>query len=671
MGAIATTAVGGAVLALAAMFFAWARARSLHRLLRQAEKRVIESERRYQDLWRPWEQGEPEESPRAGSLRTRDQQDHDRFFDLSIDLLVVASFEGYFHQLNPSWARVLGFSLDEIRARPFLELIHPDDRELTQREMQRLRIGGRSVDFENRFLGRDGAYRWLSWRAVALADQERIYAVARDVSDRKKLDQIKNDFISVVSHELRTPLTSIRGSLGLLAGGVAGEIPEKARGLIEIAAKNSDRLVRLINDILDVEKVESGSMNFRFQRVDIAVLLHQAVESNQAYATPFSVRFEVISALREVGVRADPDRLLQVLANLLSNAAKFSPRGGQVDVALERHSGRVTVSVTDRGKGIPPDFHHRIFERFAQADASSTRQKGGTGLGLAISKAIIERHGGRIGFETRPDFGTTFYFDLPEWGVDVPLVETPLSGPRLLVCEDDRDIALLLRLMLEREGYQVEIAANAAEAKHKLRAGGFAAITLDLLLPDQDGLSLLRDLRGLEETRQLPVVVVSARAEQGRVEWQGGALGVLDWLAKPVDPRRLSLAVRRAVAGAADERPRILHVEDDLDLQEVVAAIVGETAEVLRAVSLLEARQLLAQWRFDLVILDLVLLDGSGLELLPLLGSVAPPTPVILFSAHEVSEEVSRQVASVLVKSQTSNRQLLETVQVSLGRELT
>jgi PAS domain S-box-containing protein len=648
-----------ALAALAVAVYALWRGRALGLRLRAAEEREAELARKLREL----------ETRRLE--RGRDQEARLRFFDLAQDLFSIARFDGRLEQLNPAWETVLGYPLNELLLQRFLDFVHPEDRELTASETQRLRMGGRSVDFENRYRFRDGGYRWLSWRAVAVPAEERIYAVARDVSERKKLDQVKSDFVSVVSHELRTPLTSIRGSLGLLSGGVGGEIPEPAKSLIEIAAKNCDRLVRLINDILDVEKVASGSMRFRFQLVDLAILVQQAVETNQAYAQPFNVRYAVVPPLPVVRVRADPDRLLQVLANLLSNAAKFSPRNGQVEILVTRTDGRVSVAVTDHGPGIPEDFRDRVFERFTQADASSSRQKGGTGLGLSISKAIVERHGGRLGFTTETGKGTTFTFELPEWGSDVEMPEEPLAGPRILVCEDDPDVATLLRLLLEREGYQVDIATNAADTKRQLALGVYSAMTLDLMLPDQDGVSLFRELREEGRTSQLPVVVVSARAEDGQVGlagWNGGALGVLDWLVKPVDPARLATAVRRAVQRAPSERAQVLHIEDDPDLQKVVAAVVGSTAEVTAAGSLEEARRRLVADRFDLVILDLVLPDGSGLDLLPFLGSLTPPIPVVLFSALEVGEEVARQVASVLVKSQTSNRQLLETIQSALPR---
>jgi PAS domain S-box-containing protein len=361
--------------------------------------------------------------------RTRAEHERDQLFILSLDMLCITGFDGYFKQLNPAWEKALGWSLDELMAVPYLDLVHPDDVQATLREAQRLRLGGTTSDFENRYRTKDGSYRWLSWGAASSPERGLMYAVVRDVNERKKLERMKDDFVSIVSHELRTPLTSIHGSLALILGGVAGEPPEKVRALTEIAARNSERLVRLVNDILDIEKIESGTMIFRPVRIELMPLVEQAVDHNRAYAHQYDVELRIV-AEEEARVWADPDRLQQVLANLLSNAAKHSPRGGVVEIGVRRDDGRVRVSVTDHGRGIPPEFQHRIFEKFAQADTTSTRQKGGTGLGLSISKAIVERHGGRLWFETAPGAGTTFSFELPEWtGAERDLDATLTAGP--------------------------------------------------------------------------------------------------------------------------------------------------------------------------------------------------------------------------------------------------
>ena len=253
---------------------------------------------------------------------------------------------------------------------------------------------------------------------VIVSGQDEVLCILRDITERKRVDRLKTEFLSVVSHELRTPLTSISGSLALMAAGVTGELPAQAGTMIGIAHRNSERLVRLINDLLDLQKIESGTMPLHTEPVEVLPLLEQVIEANYAYGSRYGVTFDLEtdeSASEDIRVEADADRLMQVVTNLLSNAAKFSPEGSTVLVEVGRHNGQVRVSVHDEGPGIPEEYQALIFEKFAQGDASSSRQKEGTGLGLSISKAIVEMHGGRIGFETEVGQGATFYFDLPYW----------------------------------------------------------------------------------------------------------------------------------------------------------------------------------------------------------------------------------------------------------------
>ncbi|MFJ5489164.1 ATP-binding protein [Hansschlegelia beijingensis] len=227
---------------------------------------------------------------------------------------------------------------------------------------------------------------------------QRIFVSARDISERKRVERLKNEFVSTVSHELRTPLTSIAGSLGLLAGGAAGTLGDKARHLVAIAHSNSLRLVRLINDILDIEKIEAGRMTFEVRTVLVRELIEQAVGGLSGYAEDLGVRVEVAEGARGLMVRGDPDRLTQVVTNLVGNAIKFSPRGETVTVASAAEGDIVMIAVRDRGPGIPEAFQPRLFSKFAQADGSDTRRLGGTGLGLAIAREIVERHAGAISF---------------------------------------------------------------------------------------------------------------------------------------------------------------------------------------------------------------------------------------------------------------------------------
>jgi len=244
-------------------------------------------------------------------------------------------------------------------------------------------------------------------------------AVIMDITERKRLERLKDEFVSTVSHELRTPLTSIYSSLGLIVGDAVGSVPEPARRLVAIAHKNSQRLVGLVNDILDIEKLESGQIVFKLQGVDAKTLIEQTIEANRGYADAYRVAIRFVPAANGV-IKADPGRLSQVLTNLLSNAIKFSPTDGEVAVTIERYSQVLRISVRDHGPGIPAEFKSRIFEKFAQADATNTKLKGGTGLGLNIVKQIVSRLGGFVGFDDAPGGGTIFHVDLPYWQQPAP-----------------------------------------------------------------------------------------------------------------------------------------------------------------------------------------------------------------------------------------------------------
>jgi PAS domain S-box-containing protein len=265
----------------------------------------------------------------------------------------------------------------------------------------------------------DGQPRWLSATKVPLIDKygavSGIIGVSRDITARQEVERLKSEFISVVSHELRTPLTSIRGSLGLLVGDAISGVPESVKSMLDVAHRNTQRLIVLINDLLDMEKIESGRLDFVCAPVELSSLLAHAIEANAAYGAQFGVIFMPTQIIPDAWVYVDSDRLMQVFTNLLSNAAKFSPPNSAVYVAISHHDRMLRMSIADRGPGIPKAFHSRIFGKFAQADSSDARQKGGTGLGLSIAKAIVERLGGEISFTTEIGAGTTFYVDLPEW----------------------------------------------------------------------------------------------------------------------------------------------------------------------------------------------------------------------------------------------------------------
>lgn len=599
--------------------------------------------------------------------------------DNAVEGIITIDEEGLVESFNPAAERIFGYSAGEVLGRNVSMLMpepyHTGHNGYIRRYLEtgEPRVMKSIREAEGR--RKDGTVFPLEIAVseVPFPDRHLFTGIVRDISERKKMDRMKSEFISTVSHELRTPLTSIRGSLGLVIGGVSGELPEQARGLIEIANKNSERLSRLINDILDVEKIESGRMAFDIRPVALSPIIEQVIEANQAYASQYGAHIVLESADEGLSVLADPDRLTQVFTNLLSNAAKFSPQGGTVNVTVVENAGEVRVAISDAGAGIPEEFRPHVFEKFSQADASDSRRSGGTGLGLSIAKAIVDRLGGRIDFESVPGAGTTFTVDLPLWsgpGTQISTRRRPgVRGrgrgiSRVLVCEDDPDVGTLLRLMLEQEGYRADIATSFGQARTLLAKERYAAMTLDIMLPDGNGLELLHELRRDERTAELPVIIVSAVADMHRQEVDGEALAVVDWLRKPIDQDQLIRAVQRAVSGP---RPRILHVEDDPDVQRVVGDILRDFAQVEVAHNRADAEAALEQGGFSLVILDLELPDGSGLSLLPVVGSFQPPVPVVIFSAHEHEHSLADEVAAALVKSRTTNHELVATIRGILG----
>lgn len=726
------------------------------------------------------------------TTRVHAEEDRNRYFNLSLDMQCIAGIDGYFKRLNPVWSRALGYSLEELLTKPFVEFVHPDDRERTAEETKGLAGGSEAIAFENRYLCKDGTYRWLSWNATMDADRALIYATARDITEQKwitaalrdseaqyrdlfenasdliqsvkadgrllfvnrawretlgyteheaaflfmkdfihpdhlessirtfnqlkigknvqrietifmtkdgqtidvegniscnfddhgvlvstrgifrdishriEVDRLKNEFISTVSHELRTPLTSIHGSLGLLMGGVAEELSGQAKSLIDIAYNNTERLVRLINDILDVEKIEGGHLAFDFRVIDVMSVINRSIATNQAYAGQAGVQVDLSQAAPETPVYLDADRLTQVLDNVLSNAIKFSPQDSVVLVYVTVEEDSVRIAITDHGPGISEEFQPLVFRKFAQEDGSATRQKGGTGLGLSISKAIIDRLDGRIWFETRPGSGATFYIELPIYSPSKEeLSDQDLTGPSILVCEDEEAPAYLLKQILSQAGYKVDVAYNATQARYLLKTKLYDAMTLDLLLPDQDGLSLLRELRSQEGTKQLPIVVVSAVAENGRERLEhGDAAWVIDWISKPIPTDRLLAAVNTAVNNKITRRLHVLHVEEDAELHTVIRTLLEDMADVSLATTLSGAKNMVAETSYDLIVLDVELPDGSGMDLLPFVPQKGKrPVPIIIFSARDqLPDHMVEGIDAMLVKSRTTNQELMDTI---------
>lgn len=280
-----------------------------------------------------------------------------------------------------------------------------------------LATGEPLVDCVETLMGPDGKALWLSATKAPIRGTEGdiigIVEIARDITESKRQEQLKNEFIATVSHELRTPLTSIMGAVGFLAGGAAGNLPDAAIRMLKIALGNCRRLVIIVNDILDIEKIESGNMLLERKTVEVHALVNQVIQANHSVAADHGISVHLDNAAAHGILFTDPDRLTQVITNLLSNAIKFSPRDAEVIMSIENRENLIRISVRDHGPGIPDDYKARIFENFVQVDATDHRQKGGTGLGLSIAKQIVAQLGGEIGFEPAPDGGTIFNVAFP------------------------------------------------------------------------------------------------------------------------------------------------------------------------------------------------------------------------------------------------------------------
>lgn len=321
--------------------------------------------------------------------------------------------------VNPAAENLFGYAGSELIGKAIADfLFSPEQQaEIAAHWKTMLRTQQPAMLLRQTTRRRDGTEIVCEWSLTPLVNAAgRVISIivqGRDITQQLEAERLKQEFTSTLSHELRTPLTSVIGALQLVNSGVVGTPDPETLELTAIAERNGQRLLDLINDLLDLEKIESGKLPVELQVMALDELVHEALVLNRAFGERFKVRYEVVGGLLPARVRVDRRRVLQVMTNLLSNAAKFSPEGAAVEITMDDLGPQVRVNVHDRGPGIPPSFQSRIFSRFAQADMSLTRQKGGTGLGLAICRRLLELMGGRIGFSERAGGGTTFWFDLP------------------------------------------------------------------------------------------------------------------------------------------------------------------------------------------------------------------------------------------------------------------
>ncbi|WP_176484594.1 ATP-binding protein [Sphingomonas spermidinifaciens] len=572
---------------------------------------------------------------------------HRAILDSTSDAIVIFNPSGSIEQANAAAFRLLGYRPGELERRDVACILDIAPGEGTFHERVGVREDGIAAPMRVDRTARASDGREVpvdvSLGLMPLPDGLHVVASLRDVSERQAVERMKSDFIATVSHELRTPLTSVIGALGLLRAGSAGELPGPAHNLVAIAENNARRLIRLTNDILDLDKLSSGAMQLEMAEIDLAEVAADTAESYRAAAEARGIRIAVEADDGPLTVSGDRQRLIQAAGNLLSNAIRHTPDGSRITIATRSQDGRALLAISDEGAGVPMEFRDRIFDRFAQAPSD---QGGGTGLGLAIVREIVGGHDGSVWYEEAPGGGASFVIALDR-------VRRVARDRIMLLSEDAKTIARIAA-MVEADGAVLEPVSTIAAVEAAARSATPPALFLfDLDLAAERHADLRTWLERDPDLGEVPRAIVSQALAQCEAALPFDVVG---WFAKPID----EAAVRSALHESRTRRQRaggpvILNVEDDRDLGTVMAAAMAGEGELLTAPDLATARRLLKERTPDIVILDLALPDGNGIELLPhLIDADGCPIPVVVHSAQAVSQALVDRAAAVVTKSRTT-----------------
>jgi PAS domain S-box-containing protein len=572
-----------------------------------------------------------------------------QFMSLSLDLHCTIGFDGMFRSLNPSWLKLLGFTSTELMSKPRMEFIHPDDQVRTSAVFARLQEGHAAVAFENRYRCRNGSYKWLLWNAVAVPEEKLIYAIARDITDRKQAEEerarftaslevanrelemrnreverataLKSKFLASMSHELRTPLNAIVGFSDLLSDETPGPLNPKQKRFVTHIKQGSAHLLQLINDILDLSKIEAGLLELRCEDFSLKDALPEVLSTIRPLAMAKNIRVDQ-SLESGLTLYADRVRFKQILYNLLSNAVKFTPKDGSIEIACHRQENLVQVSVTDNGVGIRPEDHAMVFEEFRQVEGVTAQQ--GTGLGLAITKRLIEQQGGMISLKSEIGKGSCFTFTLPTGTLaadasdgesasddDEPQIAA-LQKPLILIVDDEQPARELLANYLE-SNYRIAMADSGADAIAKAKVVKPDAITLDVLMAGGDGLQALVALKAAPETANIPIIVVSI-VDNRQV---GFALGAADYLIKPINRQALLESLNKHVPQSPQGDSTILVVDDDFRTLELLGEALRSAKYKVKSVqSGARALEMLGTDPIGGVVLDLMMPGMDGFEVI-------------------------------------------------------
>lgn len=566
------------------------------------------------------------------------------------DGVVVNDAEGQTILVNPAAERILDKPAEQLVGQDFRALFSvfsERGRDEAVAAMGAL-LGTSASEYHNAFkmtleIDRRIVHAHLSPVLTQRGDFLGVVTILRDITKEVEADRAKSEFVSTVSHELRTPMTAIKGYTDLLYAGSVGPINAEQQRFLGIIKNNADRLTALINDLLDISRVETGRLRFEPRPVQIGDVIADVVNAlaGQARAKRQKLTYEVVGGLPDL--MGDRNRLNQVLTNLVANAIRYTFQGGEIEVRAYPVEEAVRVDVRDTGIGISPEDLGCIFERFYRANHPLVQESSGSGLGLSIARMFVEMHGGRVWVESEEGKGSTFTFILP--AQVHPEQEGRRVPPRLLarmrtilVVEDEPDIAKLIKMQLENGGYRVSIVGSGPCVVAKVEDEKPDLIILDLLLPEVDGIEVLRALKANLTTSDIPVIVMTIVPDDGTA-W---SLGIVDYLTKPVAGEALLRSVEKALTWQG----RILIVDDDADTVEMLSAAVRQIGFTpLVAADGYEALAMTRRHRPDLILLDLRLPGMDGYEALTHLkrNALTQIIPIIAISAHAVNAEQERK----------------------------